>query len=96
MKKHKGSLDREDDFNGGPVNELYRSPQVIDQVRDLHASILKLTEDRDNWLNRLQLAHEAMVIADSFFALSRPAIETYFGTAENKLMERYLAKRGDE
>ena len=43
MKKHKGSLDREDDFNGGPVNELYRSPQVIDQVRDLHASILKLT-----------------------------------------------------
>lgn len=93
MKKHKGSLDREDDFNGGPVNELYRSPQVIDQVRDLHASILKLTEDRDN---RLQLAHEAMVIADSFFAISRPAIETYFGTAENKLMERYLAKRGDE
>ena len=41
MRKVKGSLDREDDFNGGPDNPLWISPEVERVIkRDVHTAVL--------------------------------------------------------
>ena len=61
MEKIKGPLDREDDFNGGPVTQC-ASPhdaitqikegdttiRIMDQVRDLYARVQRLCIDRDS------------------------------------------------